>query len=125
MRLSEADPWTLVGSFTVDLPDTALAGIAATSHNEASEGAASFDNISITAAAPGPAPFLELHANPDGGVAAGWSGESGRRYQMMISTDLEGWAPHRLPMTGGAPAEEIDLSDVPAPFFLRLVKTEN
>jgi hypothetical protein len=39
---------------------------------------------------------------------------------MMISTGLDGWAPYRLPMSGEASPPEIDLGDLPAPFFLRL-----
>lgn len=120
MRTSETVPWTLVGSYTVELPKESIAGIAATSHNDTSEGAASFDQISFITTEPAPAPLLELYATPGGDITAGWSGEPGRTYQMMISTGLESWAPYRLPMTADTPLQEIDLSELSAPFFLRM-----
>jgi regulation of enolase protein 1 (concanavalin A-like superfamily) len=45
---SVGDAWILVGSDTIDLPETVLVGIAVTSHQEGALATGTFDNVTIT-----------------------------------------------------------------------------
>ena len=45
---SVGDAWVLVGSDTIDLPETVLVGIAVTSHQEGALATGTFDNVTIT-----------------------------------------------------------------------------
>ena len=47
-RASAADPWTEIGREAIDLPATALVGVAVSSHEDGTLAAASFESVSLT-----------------------------------------------------------------------------
>ena len=49
---SDGSSWTKVGSATIDLPSTALVGVAVSSHDASRLATGSFDNVSVQAGAP-------------------------------------------------------------------------
>jgi regulation of enolase protein 1 (concanavalin A-like superfamily)/phosphatidylserine/phosphatidylglycerophosphate/cardiolipin synthase-like enzyme len=54
-RSDDGSNWTLVGSDTIPMASTVLAGLAVSAHNNSALASATFDNVSVTPAGSGPA----------------------------------------------------------------------
>lgn len=123
-RESAAVPWQVVGSFSLDLPASVLAGLAVTSHADGAVSTVDFSGVELLTEVPAPRPSLRLQSGPGGGLQALWMAETGIPVGMEISHDLNNWVPYALPAEGTGSEEEMDLSQLPAPFFLRAVNDD-
>jgi hypothetical protein len=118
-RKLESDPWTELASYSVGLPSSLYAGLAATSHSDGVLTTATFDSIQIGPASGVSAVDLRILPNGSGGLATSWFGASGTTTQLEISTDLKTWAPFGHHVTGEDASTGKDLGDLPAPLFIR------
>jgi hypothetical protein len=121
-RKALEDPWTEVAGYPVDLPDTSLAGIAATSHQADQLMAASLDSLYLRE--PVHAPRVELVVTEPEAIKARWFAAAGVRYQLMRLLPSGVWAYHGEPVTGAGEMVEVDLSGSPYPVLVRAVLME-
>ena len=123
-RKESTDPWTIVGSYLVDLPDTTAAGMAATSHNDGVKMAVNYRSFRYQLPPRQPRVALE---SLETGFRAKWDGLSGNVYRLQVSTDLETWTDHGMPLPppptapGTISPMWTDLEALAPPFLLRVL----
>jgi len=119
-RPTEADPWIAVGSYGVDLPETALAGIASTSHKDGTIGTTVFDALSLEVLTIPAIEGFHLETTGPGQFASSWVSHAEYGDQLMVSPDMKKWVPLGLPAKGEGEAINRPMPDLSAPFFLRV-----
>jgi hypothetical protein len=85
--------WTLLGSATVSLPTTALAGLAVTSHNNSLLNTSTFSHVLLKHSAPSSPPVLNIARETNRVVQLILPGSPGNTYGFEISSNLLDWAP--------------------------------
>lgn len=121
-RSTTSDPWTRLGSYSVELPDEALAGIGGTSHNDGAVMTATFNPVTLEQVFAPDVEGFRLASSGPGQFATQWMSHAGHRDQLMISTDMESWVPFGLPAQGEGEAISRETPELSPPFFLRVVR---
>jgi hypothetical protein len=116
--------WTTVGSTSVTMASTALAGLIVTSHDTSQTNTSTFDNVAVTPAAPPPPPAAPGSPSPASGAAGvatnstlSWTAAGATSYDVKFGTS----SPPPPVTTGQAAASYAPALAVSTTYFWQII----